>query len=99
MCPPLFTDLLMHDIGTGHGPGELLGPAFDTPSLRGIWHTAPYLHDGRAPTLRDVLTTHNPTDTHGRTAHLSESEVHDLVAFLRSVEGAKSRVQDLERVE
>ena len=97
--PPLFTDLLMHDIGTGGGPGELLGPGFDTPSLRGVWHTAPYLHDGRAPTLRDVLTTDNPTDTHGRTAHLSEAEVHDLVAFLRAVEGAKSRVQDLERVE
>ena len=97
--PPRFTDLLMHDIGTGHGPGELLGPAFDTPSLRGIWHTAPYLHDGRALTLRDVLTTHNPHDRHGRTAHLSEAELHDLVAFLISVEGATSRVQDLERVE
>ena len=97
--PPLFTDLLMHDIGTGHGPGELLGPAFDTPSLRGIWHTAPYLHDGRAPILSDVLTTHNPHDRHGHTAHLSEAELHDLVAFLHSVEGAKSRIQDLERVE
>ena len=97
--PPLFTDLLLHDIGTGHGPGELLGPAFDTPSLRGLWHTAPYLHDGRAPTLRDVLTTHNPTDAHGRTTHLSEAELYDLLAFLISIEGAKSRVQDLERVE
>ena len=97
--PPLFTDLLMHDIGTGHGPGELLGPAFDTPSLRGIWHTAPYLHDGRAPTLHDVITTYNPYDRHGRTSHLSEPELHDLVAFLHSVEGANSRVQDLERVE
>ena len=97
--PPLFTDLLRHDIGTGGGPGELLGPAFDTPSLRGLWHTAPYLHDGRAPTLRDVLTTHNPTDTHGHTTHVSESELQDLVAFLRSVEGATSRVQDLEQVE
>jgi len=97
--PPLFTDLLLHDIGTGHGPGELLGPAFDTPSLRGLWYTAPYLHDGRAPTLRDVITTHNPHDRHGHTAHLSETEVHDLVAFLISVEGATSRVQDLERVE
>ena len=70
--PALFTDLLMHDIGTGGGPGELLGPAFDTPSLRGIWHTAPYLHDGRASTLRDVLVTHNPNDHHGHTSHLSE---------------------------
>ena len=97
--PPLFTDLLMHDIGTGDGPGELLGPGFDTPSLRGVWHTAPYLHDGRASTLREVLVTHNPTDQHGQTAHLSEQELHDLVAFLRSLEGEKSRVQDLERVE
>ena len=95
----LFTDLLGHDIGTGNGPGELLGPAFDTPSLRGVWHTAPYLHDGRGPTLREVLVTHNPTDQHGQTAHLSEAEVQDLVAFLLSVEGAKSRVQDLERLE
>ena len=97
--PPLFTDLLLHDIGTGNGPGELLGPAFDTPSLRGVWHTAPYLHDGSAPTLRDVVVTHNPTDHHGQTAHLSEAELQDLVAFLLSLEGEKSRVQDLERVE
>ena len=97
--PPLFTDLRVHDIGTGHGPGELLGPAFDTPSLRGVWHTAPYLHDGRAPTLREVLITHNPTDQHGHTTHLSEAELHDLVAFLLSLEGEKSRVQDLERLE
>ena len=59
----------------------------------------PYLHDGRAPTLQDVVLTHNPTDRHGQTSHLSEVEVHDLVAFLLSVEGEKSRVQDLERVE
>ena len=97
--PPLFTDLLGHDIGTGDGPGELLGPAFDTPSLRGIWHTAPYLHDGRAPTLREVVVTHNPAARHGQTAHLSEAEVQDLVAFLLSLEGEKSRVQDLERLE
>ena len=97
--PPLFTDFILHDIGTGNGPGELLGPAFDTPSLRGVWHTAPYLHDGRASTLRDVFIIHNPTDQHGQTTHLSEAEVHDLVAFLLSLEGEKSRVQDLERVE
>ena len=97
--PPLFTDLLMHDIGTGGGPGELLGPGFDTPSLRGVWHTAPYLHDGRAATLREVVVTHNPTDQHGQTAHLSEQEIQDMMAFLLSVEGEKSRVQDLERVE
>ena len=32
---------------------------YDTPSLMGVYRTAPYLHDGRAKTLRDVLTTAN----------------------------------------
>ena len=81
------------------GRANFWGPAFDTPSLRGVWHTAPYLHDGSAPTLRDVVVTHNPTDRHGHTSHLSEVELQDLVAFLLSLEGEKSRVLDLERVE
>ena len=54
--------------------------------------------DARPPCVMYVVT-HNPTDSHGRTSHLSESELQDLVAFLLSLEGAKSRVQDLERVE
>ncbi len=29
--------------------------AFDTPALRGLWDTAPYLHDGSAATLDDVV--------------------------------------------
>lgn len=88
---PRYTDTInvvpyvVHDVGTGGGPGERMGPAFDTPSLRGIWDTAPYLHDGSAPALRDVLTTRNPNDRHGRTSHLSESEISDLIAFLRSL--------------
>jgi len=44
--------------------------------------TAPYLHDGSAPTLYDVLTTRNPEDKHGITSHLTEQELQDLVAFL-----------------
>lgn len=30
---------------------------FDNPTLADLWRTAPYLHDGSAPTLKDVLTT------------------------------------------
>ena len=88
--PPRYTDstlaaspFLTHNVGTGDGPDERLGPAFDTPSLRGLWDTAPYLHDGSAPTLRDVLTTRNMGDLHGRTTHLTEEEMQDLIAFLR----------------
>lgn len=84
-APPLFTDKLRHDIGTGGDPDERKGPDFDTPSLRGIYSTEPYLHDGRANTIRDVLTTHNPSDLHGVTSGLSQSEINDLVAFLQSL--------------
>ncbi len=83
--PPLFADKLRHDIGTGGDPDERKGPDFDTPSLRGIYSTEPYLHDGRADMIRDVLTTHNPSDLHGVTSGLSESEIDDLVAFLQSL--------------
>jgi YVTN family beta-propeller protein len=82
---PLFTDKQRHDIGTGGHPDERRGPDFDTPSLRGIFSTAPYLHDGRAETLIDVLTTHNPMDLHGTTSGLSETELNDLLAFLQSL--------------
>ena len=90
---PTYTDsrpdrrpFVLHDVGTGAGdPTEQMGPAYDTPSLIGIYRSAPYLHDGRAATLRDVLTTHNPADRHGRTSHLSAAEVDDLVAFLKSL--------------
>ncbi len=88
--PPRWTDSDLrlrpvHDVGTGDGPGESLGRAFDTPSLRGVWDSAPYLHDGSAATLRDVLTTRNAGDRHGRTSHLSEEEIDALARFLRSL--------------
>ena len=59
-----------------------MGTSFDTPSLRELWLTAPYLHDGRATTLRELLTTFNPSDRHGRTSGLSEDELTALEAFL-----------------
>lgn len=62
------------DVGTGIRA--------DVPSLHGLWASPPYLHDGRAATLRDVLTTKNPDNRHGRTSHLSARDIDDLVAFL-----------------
>lgn len=58
---------------------------FDTTALRGLWDSAPYLHDGSAATLRDVIVTRNVGDRHGRTTHLRADEVDDLVEFLRSL--------------
>lgn len=79
---PLYTDLQMHDVGTADGPGEWFGPLIDTPTLRLLYDSAPYLHDGSAATLYDVLTSANRADEHGVTSDLSESELQDLIAFL-----------------
>ena len=83
--PPLFTDRKKHDVGTATDPSERKGSSFDTPSLRGIHETAPYFHDGSAATLKDVLTTRNPTNQHGRTSGMSQQDVDDLISFLRSL--------------
>jgi YVTN family beta-propeller protein len=79
---PLYTDLQAHDVGTADGPGEWFGPLIDTPTLRFLYDSAPYLHDGSAATLYDVLTAANPDDEHGVTSHLGGQEMADLVAFL-----------------
>lgn len=81
---PRYTDRKLHDVGTGGGVAERLGSQFDTPSLPGIYATAPYLHDGSAATLQDVLSAKNAKDRHGVTSHLSAQEVKDLMAFLLS---------------
>lgn len=90
--PPRYTDstlnaspFIKHDVGTGNSANEQNGSAFDTPSLHMLWDTAPYLHDGSAPTLRDVLVAHNPNNQHGSTSQLSDLEVQDLVTFLLSL--------------
>ncbi len=80
---PLWTDLQMHDVGTG-GPLDH-DVRFDTPGLTELYRTAPYLHDGRSAALRDVLTVDNDSDRHGVTSQLSDEELEDLIAFLRSL--------------
>jgi YVTN family beta-propeller protein len=74
-----------HDVGTGGAEREKMGPAYDTPTLLGVYRINSYLHDGRAKSLNEVLTTHNPNDQHGRTSHLKPAEIEDLVAFLKSL--------------
>lgn len=75
----------LHDVGTGDHPKEKIGPNYDTPTLLGVYRTGPYLHDGRAKTLHDVLTTCNPQDKHGKTSHLKPAEIDDLVEFLKAL--------------
>jgi len=81
---------LLHDVGTltAQSGGRMGGPlpGIDTPTLRGLFDSAPYLHDGSAATLAEVLLDRNPGDTHGATSQLSDAELDDLIAFLLSIE-------------
>jgi YVTN family beta-propeller protein len=72
-----------HDVGT-RGPTDTQD-RFDTPALRGVARTAPYLHDGRAATLEEVFTKHNLRQRHGAAHLLTPEELADLVAYLKSL--------------
>lgn len=78
---PLYTDQQMHDVGTVTAD-ERIGPEFDTPTLRGLYDSAPYFHDGSAATLYEATTYPSPGSEHDVSGLLSESEMQDLIAFL-----------------
>lgn len=78
--------IVKYDVGTsGDDPGEKLGPEYDTPTLIGVYRTAPYLHHGKAATLEEVLTKYNPADRHGKTSHLTPQQRADLVEFMKAL--------------
>jgi YVTN family beta-propeller protein len=79
----LHTDKRKYNVDTGAGREE--GMAFDTPTLVEVWRTGPYLHDGRAVTIKDVLTQFNTSQKHGKTADLSDREIKDLEKYLLSL--------------
>ena len=92
--------VLLHDVGTcvTDGPWPDVphddldgdprpGCAFDTPALRGLTDSAPYLHDGSAATLEDVLPSMlQAAAGQGATPQtLSASDQAALVEYLRSL--------------
>lgn len=101
-----FTDERFHNLGVGWDQDHIdvgryavtndpkdLG-AFKTPSLREIARTAPYMHDGRFATLRQVIDFYNQggisnpqLDPGIKPLNLTEQEMEDLVEFLRSLNG------------
>ncbi|RKG66761.1 hypothetical protein D7W79_36120 [Corallococcus exercitus] len=86
-----FTNNTNVDVGTFVRSGVLQDAAaviqagLNTPSLLGVGRTAPYLHDGSAPSLRARLMNGRETNQHGMTAGLSDADVDDLVAYLETL--------------
>ena len=56
---------------------------FNTPSLRGLWMTPPYLHDGSAQTLEEVLEKTN--GTMGTVSFLTKKQTRNLIAYLKTL--------------
>jgi len=95
---PEFTDSgwiaagvpILHDVGTitADSGQRLSGPllGIDTPGLRGVHSSPPYLHDGSAATLMEVLVDRNPADEHGVTSGLSLEELENLESYLLQLE-------------
>ncbi len=80
---PLFTDLKLHDLAHTSGLDE--GRRLDTPTLVETWRTGPYLHDGRAADLRQMLLKHDPEGRHGGARDLDETQLEELLAYVLSL--------------
>jgi len=64
---------------------RLAGPlsGIDVPTLRDVWATAPYLHDGSAATLADAVRAHNNVT-------VNDADLNRLVAYLREIGSEES---------
>lgn len=72
-----YTDMKMYRIGEDIE----FEAGWDTPTLREVWRTAPYLFDGRAATMRDVFEVHR----HGITKKITSKEIDELVEYVNSL--------------
>ncbi len=99
----LYSDLLMHRMGeeltsgggyygiqVAQGGASGQAPAPDewrTPPLWGVADSAPYLHDGRAPTLQEAIRLHGGQAAPAalRFSLLGQADQGRLIAFLKSL--------------
>jgi CxxC motif-containing protein (DUF1111 family) len=86
---PLFSDLLLHDIGSGDGieQADAKGNEIRTPALWGLRFRRPLLHDGSAATIDEAIRRHagEAAGVRARYLELSEARRQELLAFLRSL--------------
>jgi cytochrome c peroxidase len=87
---------VLRNVGTiKASSGKRLGQTLtglDTPTLKGAWATGPYLHDGSAATLLDVLTTANAANQHGAAGSLTAAQRTQLVAYLQQLDDSNDAI-------
>ncbi len=100
----LFGDLKRHDMGPGlaesideKGTGASV---WRTRELWGVGSTGPWLHDGRATTLKDAILFHGgeAQASRDRFAALRRSEQSQLIKFLQSLVLFKAEEEAVEEV-
>jgi CxxC motif-containing protein (DUF1111 family) len=86
---PLYSDLLLHDVGTADGINQEAATAleFRTPALWGVRMRRPLLHDGSAPTVEDAIGFHTGEALAARTRFLAlpAGQRAALLAFVMSL--------------
>ena len=86
---PLYSNLLLHDIGTGDGivQADARGEEIRTPALWGLRVRRGLLHDGSAATITDAILRHENEagQSRQRFQTLAEEEAAALLAFLNSL--------------
>lgn len=90
LAPPASIVVLRNDTGLHRitrKPEDIY--SFRTPGLRNVALSAPYMHDGEAPTLSDAIRHHYAAADRQTDARLkqtlSDTEMSDLIAFLESL--------------
>jgi cytochrome c peroxidase len=91
-----FSDYKRHDVGAALADSknfnQIAANQFITPPLWGIAVSAPYLHDGRAPTLADAILAHAGDALAVRNAYaaLTADQQSQIVEFLGTLGRAET---------
>jgi CxxC motif-containing protein (DUF1111 family) len=98
----LFSDLKRHDMGPYlaegfHRATDQKNKEFITAKLWGVADTAPYLHDGRALTLREAILWHGGEAQKAQEAFvgLSPEDQSNIIAFLKTLRNPRSPNKDV----
>jgi hypothetical protein len=98
----MFSDLKRHNLGPGlaedfHLADNQRNQDFITAKLWGVADTAPYLHDGRALTLREAIILHGGEAKAARDAFLglSTNQQNQLLLFLLTLRNPKTPNKDV----
>lgn len=91
---PVFTDLLLHDMGEGFSDGladfDAQPSEWRTAPLVGVRHLRSYLHDGRAQTVEDAILAHGAEGSEAafsvdRFYQLTDEDRAALVTYVESL--------------